>query len=155
MLPDVRIVGERDGVRLPIKARQCGEPPVDPAREQGEALVGRDATGEGGDVEGHEVLGRRELLADGVAVIGGVRRVVGDVAVGVDESHEARVFHAVRLRCDGGPQDTAGQFDVLCEVDPVAAFCDGAQPVDRGGDVAARVALGPERGEPILEALAR
>ena len=95
--PVAEVVGAGDALRRAVVTGQRGEPPADPAREQGQALVGGGRPEQRRRREAQEV-GRGSscwLMAD--AVEGGVRGVVGDRAVVVDEPDEPGVLHAVGL----------------------------------------------------------
>ena len=82
--------------------------PVDPAGEQGHALVLDLRAVEGGDLEAEEIAGGDQLRQGHPAVVGGVGgRVLG--AVAVVHLHPARVLDAVDLGGGVGEDDSLGE----------------------------------------------
>ena len=105
-----------------VLSRKHGELPVDFARKQRHALVLHGRAVERAEFEMHEIRRLQQLRQRDLAIVSRVGRVVGESAVVVLKTHEARVLDAVALAGRGRKQHALGNLAVRREVHFVIGF---------------------------------
>ena len=115
--PEMGMIGEHEEEVLIVLPGDHGVAPMDAAGKQCHPLVLHGAPIERERAKMQEIRGLEQLRQNGAAVIGGVSGVIEDAAIVLDETDEARVFHAVALVRGDGEYDALGDAGRGIEMD--------------------------------------